>query len=257
MKRHLDIQIKNPCSENWNNFAKVGNIGFCGKCQHSVIDFTSSTDKEIQEYFIENNEEICGRFKPQQLQSYSKQQQRNFTFRNAFLLTAGFFSVATISKSSVLNERVSLLNEPVNSISVNQVSAKIDDGIISNKFRFFGIVSIEEDSEKVAGAEVQIIGTNEKTLTDANGHFEIFYTGKEEDEIIFKFFYPGCEPTERKIIVASDQSDLGNTILKNDPFELEKIIVVGYGIQGKALIVNSPPPRKNRWSIKRLFRRNN
>lgn len=42
---------------------------YCNSCQKSVIDFTTKTDEEIQQFIINNfNQHLCGRFKNTQIQ---------------------------------------------------------------------------------------------------------------------------------------------------------------------------------------------
>ncbi|HRO77001.1 MAG TPA: energy transducer TonB [Crocinitomicaceae bacterium] len=62
------LEIKNPCSENWETM-KIGlNSRFCDSCQKNVIDFTTKSREEILEYLLtRQNERVCGRIYRSQL----------------------------------------------------------------------------------------------------------------------------------------------------------------------------------------------
>lgn len=62
------LQIYHPCHENWAEMLPNAEGRFCQNCQKVVIDFSKMTDNEINNYFLQReNEKICGRFKPSQL----------------------------------------------------------------------------------------------------------------------------------------------------------------------------------------------
>ena len=62
------INIKNPCTENWNEMKIALSSRFCDNCQKNVIDFTDKSRVEILEYLISNkSESVCGRIYRSQL----------------------------------------------------------------------------------------------------------------------------------------------------------------------------------------------
>ena len=72
MKHPINLNIKTPCQENFNNFTPTKDGGFCGSCQQEVIDFTTMNTEEIISYFKNRNtQNTCGRFKNSQLKSFS------------------------------------------------------------------------------------------------------------------------------------------------------------------------------------------
>lgn len=57
------IEIKNPCQENWDAMKPNNNGRFCLVCQESVIDLTNKKPDEIALILKTNsNKKICGRF---------------------------------------------------------------------------------------------------------------------------------------------------------------------------------------------------
>ena len=225
MKRRFDIQIEKPCKENWKTFEKKEDQGFCGNCQQSVIDFTNKTDQEIFEYFSLNLGKVCGRFKPQQLHTYSSPKEK-FTFHKALLLTAGLLTVTTISKSSILKPRASTLTEQKGSKRNSLTHPVADNNIVSDTFRFYGTVIDSKINDGIIGARVLIRGSENEFITAIDGNFEIFYQGKEGDSIAIEFSYPGYKDTVRQVVVSRVQSNLGITILEEDNCTLGGVSVI-------------------------------
>jgi TonB family protein len=58
----MKIEIKEPCSENWENM-KIGLISrHCDSCKKDVMDFTQKSREEIIIFLLSNpNESVCGR----------------------------------------------------------------------------------------------------------------------------------------------------------------------------------------------------
>src|SRR6187549_2151617 len=71
MKPNLNLSISRPCSENWDTFTKTASGGLCNSCQKTVIDFTTKSDDAILNFFKNNPDHTCGRFRPDQLKSYT------------------------------------------------------------------------------------------------------------------------------------------------------------------------------------------
>lgn len=70
MERKHKITIPEPCHENWDEMTLKENGRFCLSCSKTVIDFTTMLPNEVQHFFIQNqNQNICGRFKNEQLES--------------------------------------------------------------------------------------------------------------------------------------------------------------------------------------------
>lgn len=58
----MEVNIKEPCSENWENMRIGLRSRHCAVCEKSVIDFTQMNRVEIITYLMENSDKkICGR----------------------------------------------------------------------------------------------------------------------------------------------------------------------------------------------------
>ena len=57
----MPVSIPNPCHEKWEKMSPTQNGKHCQSCAKNVIDFTSFTQEEIEQ-FLKNNPHACGRF---------------------------------------------------------------------------------------------------------------------------------------------------------------------------------------------------
>jgi TonB family protein len=87
-----------------------------------------------------------------------------------------------------------------------------------------GKVSFAEDGMALPGVNVLVKGSNEGTVTDSEGNYEIAVEGTEPT-LLFSFI--GF--TNKELVVKSDQL---NVQLDADVSELSEVVVVGYGADG-------------------------
>jgi len=68
MSKKLQLQIPNPCHENWAEMTSIERGRFCNSCQKKVVDFTNMSDREIAIFFKKpSTGSVCGRFMQDQL----------------------------------------------------------------------------------------------------------------------------------------------------------------------------------------------
>ncbi|MDG1333525.1 MAG: T9SS type A sorting domain-containing protein [Crocinitomicaceae bacterium] len=64
-----NIDIPEPCSENWNEMSPTEKGAFCQKCAIDVYDFTNKSGDEIRDILTLNiGGRVCGRIEPKQLE---------------------------------------------------------------------------------------------------------------------------------------------------------------------------------------------
>ncbi len=65
---YIQINIPQPCHEDWTQMTSQQQGRFCDSCQKCVVDFTNYTDTELHRFLQEHQgEKVCGRFKNTQL----------------------------------------------------------------------------------------------------------------------------------------------------------------------------------------------
>jgi hypothetical protein len=69
MKKKFSLEIKTPCSENFDKMIPNSNGSFCSSCAKNVIDLSTKTNSEVARFIAENkNKSICARLKTSQLE---------------------------------------------------------------------------------------------------------------------------------------------------------------------------------------------
>lgn len=61
------VSLKFECPVNWDNMETVDGGRYCSHCQKTVYDFTDTRPYEFLQIISENNNNICGRFRLEQL----------------------------------------------------------------------------------------------------------------------------------------------------------------------------------------------
>jgi len=188
----LDISIKDPCLENWDNFEKKGNVGFCSSCNKNVIDFTGYTDQEIIEFFKRDNGKTCGRFKQDQLKIYDSGKDRNSFNGVAAILAAGILTMAQVPEVAAQTKRI---------------TGKV----------------LDETNAGIPGTNVLIKGTENGTVTDADGNFEVPYNGTKDDlTLVFSFI--GYKTKERVLTMDGQFVNAGEVALEMDKSALREVV---------------------------------
>jgi CarboxypepD_reg-like domain/Secretion system C-terminal sorting domain len=68
MSKKLQLNIADPCHENWDNMAQADRGRFCASCQKEVIDFSNMSDSQLAAFFKRPpSGSVCGRFHGDQL----------------------------------------------------------------------------------------------------------------------------------------------------------------------------------------------
>ncbi len=105
----MNIEIKEPCHENWQAMTPNQQGAFCQVCQKDVIDFSKKSINQIKSFFTEKkNEKICGRFEKKQLAYLSfddffasfKYWVLSKKFAVIFFFTFGFMTLDASAQSS-------------------------------------------------------------------------------------------------------------------------------------------------------------
>src|SRR4030095_8181711 len=69
MRKNIQLNIPEPCHEDWTRMTPVDKGRYCTSCQKQVIDFTNMSDQQLIAYFKKRKDDaVCGRFMNDQLQ---------------------------------------------------------------------------------------------------------------------------------------------------------------------------------------------
>lgn len=193
MKHPINLNIKTPCQENFNNFTPTKDGGFCGSCQQEVIDFTTMNTEEIISYFKNRNtQNTCGRFKKSQLKSFSNNKHVK---KKASLLTGiGLACLSLFSLNTSQAQEVKRNLDTKKTKKVNVLQTKKDITVKGNLK--------DENGIPLPSATILLEGTTIGTTTDFDGNFVFPEKLKKGDVLVFS--YVGYE--SKKIIINNSKS---------------------------------------------------
>jgi len=162
------IEIKTPCHENWNNMQISPGGRYCANCQKNVVDFSGLSNQEIIER-LSNADNLCGKFDKLQfdsLNSYLSEKGekpsffKSWTYAAMMLGMLPFISMETKAKPVYEQAEVPF-----------KKGESLKDTVTYIKIR--GIIKSSGDDNPLPAATIQIMGTNIKTTTNADGCFEM------------------------------------------------------------------------------------
>ncbi len=193
----MELQIKKPCEESWNNMISGEKGNYCTACEKTVIDFTKFSDKEIYVFFQKNTEKVCGKFNSDQL-------DRNLNepvSKNIFSLPKSFFSLMILLGLNSEAEAQSLNPNVKTAYLQKKIKPKENKNINKNlkKISVFGIVK-DENGSKLPFVNIWANTYNQGTITDENGAFKLNLNVKDScAEIKITFSVIGYLKLEQQI----------------------------------------------------------
>lgn len=182
-KKTIQIQIPKPCSAAWNEMHSLPNGRFCDSCEKTVVDFSQMTDNELVMFFQKNKYNVCGSFRPDQL-------NRNFPIPKPYSPYRKWKSAAAIVVGllawNAVEAQVPILGEVSIVASKKEKKLKNNDKTKSSKYKLKGVVK-DENGEPLIGATI-LLEKDKGTTTDVNGRFELEIPSDWESfEITFSY----------------------------------------------------------------------
>ncbi|WP_299278621.1 carboxypeptidase-like regulatory domain-containing protein [uncultured Psychroserpens sp.] len=212
MIKPFNLEIKTPCSENFNQFTATQKGGFCQSCEKEVIDFTKMNAQDIKTYFKnKSNQNTCGRFNSNQLKTYNQapKQEKKLSFISTIgLACLSFFSFSTLQAQDIKKQTP---------------NTKTDDSKFTVKQQekeFFVKGTVFDESYPLPGASVILQGTTKGVQTDFDGNFKFPDKLKKGDVLVFT--YVGMNSQK---VVITDKHTAYNITLQVDMTATECVLM--------------------------------
>jgi len=212
MNQQLSINVKSPCSENFQNFSPTKNGGFCSSCTKEVIDFSTMETKEVIQYFqTSSKQNTCGRFRTDQLgTTLTHRRKRNISFISRIGISVlALFSFYKVQGQDLEKKTDSLQNDP----------PKFQDTLNDKLITVEG--NVNEGGYPLPGVNILLEGTTIGVATDFDGNFTFPKQLKKGDVLVFS--YIGMN--SRKVEIQNDTSKLNVSLQVN--MELDECIIMG------------------------------
>ncbi|MEQ6125224.1 carboxypeptidase-like regulatory domain-containing protein [Pseudotenacibaculum sp. MALMAid0570] len=233
----FEIKIPKPCHEDWNKMSPTEKGKFCASCKKVVVDFTQMTDQQLVNK-IQNNSNLCGRFKKEQLdKELAVNSASNFSkvaASVALVAMLGNSELAYSQGAPVKVEKVQLKPNANTSKSLIKKDSLVIEG------------NVADISGGLPGVAIILKGTTIGVETDLDGNF-IFKINKKihkNDTLVFS--YLGFK-TEEVRLDSIKRGKKFNLIMKEDE------TVLG-GVVGFVVVEKKPNIFKR---IGNLFKRKN
>lgn len=180
---NFNFSIKTPCSQSFKNFKKTDKGGFCKTCNKEVIDFRNFTDKELEDFFKNENKKICGLLLNNQISRYSDQVFETNDVKKHHFKTIFGFSILTLfsfnhtysqkSEKDSIGIEVKKTEKP--SKITNIANQKITQAVIYNR------------NGPLPGVGIVVKNKDLKTITDNNGRFSFHQKLNKNDVLIISY----------------------------------------------------------------------
>jgi hypothetical protein len=225
MPKSLQLNIAEPCHENWQNMTPQDQGRFCGACQKTVVDFTVMSDQAVLNYFLKADHNVCGRFAHDQLNKelIITKKQKRFSWVYVWNILVATFLVARADAQVKPKPET-----PVESIDhlpkkIGKVAYVRPDGgeVVIN-----GNVVDGSNNKPVVGANIGIKGTDNGTVANNEGKFNIKVEKKEG--VVLEFSCIGYETQTLEVNKLTNLQDVPVT-LKPSFASLEAVSVIAYG----------------------------
>jgi hypothetical protein len=237
MSKKLQLQIPEPCHENWDKMTPGDNGRFCDSCQKTVHDFTGMSDAQLIAFFKKpSSGSVCGRF-------YNDQLERDFESpRKRLPWLKYFFQFAlpvflTTMKTHAQGKPVFKENLVVDSVLSTCSKSPEEEYILGNLMpsKYLSGQVIDEQGKGIPYATVFIKGTTEGVSCDSVGFFKLSIPSLQK-KITLIASCVGYSEKERQINlkkVNSTEITLSTNAILNG-----EVVVTAFGITCKRMITS-------------------
>lgn len=212
------LNIPEPCHEDWNKMTVTEKGKHCMVCEKEVIDFTKLSNYQIVKR-IENKENVCGRFKKNQLNTPLRSNEVNKISRAGILLSfTALFAITTPVFSHGEPTKVEKTTSSKVFVSILKDKNKIKEKLIIVK----GIVS--DEIGPVADIIVKLKDTQLNTITDFDGEFELVLTESQFKNGVLEF--NRIEYQKNKVVLKNENEKI-QVVMKEEGIALGGVSMTG------------------------------
>jgi hypothetical protein len=233
MAKKLQLQIPEPCHEDWNKMIPGDKGRFCDSCQKAVHDFTGMSDAQLIAFFKKpSTGSLCGRFLDDQLDRAIEIPRKRIPWMKYFFqFTIPIFLTSLKAQSQV---NLSLKERSFSTPSLSKTSDAIMVGktFLSTESKKISGRVIDEKGSGIPYASVYIKGTKEGMTCDSSGFFELDKL-KEERKISLSVSCIGFSTVEKEINLKKD--NFMEIVLTINASINQEVVVTAFGITRKGM----------------------
>jgi len=223
MRKKIQLQIPEPCHEDWTRMTPLDKGRFCTSCQKQVIDFTNMSDQQLIAYFKKRKDDaVCGRFMSDQLQRDIVVPKKRIPWVKYFFQFALPAMLASSKASSQGLVKIKagkpVIVADINSGELKGVFARKSEKEVRGKI-------VDEKGSPIPYASIYIKGTSTGTSCDSTGSFSL-ECRDPADSIVLQASCAGFQ-TADTILSMNDNKELV-VISLNTQQALGEVVVTSY-----------------------------
>lgn len=173
------ITMPEPCHEKWHLMTATEKGRFCDSCEKEVIDFTATSTSGLAKK-LDKGEEICGRFRKDQLNKEFSSHKSHSLQRTG--LAFGLTSLLALCTPAEAQEKIEKV-ETIQTITLGAPAIIRENPPAPNKPQIIKGVVLDQDDLPLPGATIVIEGTTIGTQTDFDGNFQLEIPTHKKSEI--------------------------------------------------------------------------
>lgn len=240
--KKISVSVPKPCHEKWDSFIPTGQGGFCSSCQKEVIDFTNWSEERLKAYFRNMPIGACGRFRQSQLKEYIL--APSGASSSHWLRVALMSAVVLFSTKQAIGQDKEKKTAKTEVVATENNQAQVKS--IMDSIKISGIIT-DETGQPLPGVNVMRNGSDQGTVTNADGQYEILINKPHEtDSLVFSFI--GFRSDKVKIDILQDKMNI------NHQMEADVTGMLGGVVIGGMISYHRWSPRSIWWKIKGIFR---
>ena len=234
MAKKLQLQIPEPCHEDWDKMTPGDKGRFCDSCQKTVHDFTGMSDAQLVAFFKKpSTGSVCGRFYNDQLERELEIPRKRIPWLKYFFqFTIPIFLTSLKAQSQV---NLSVKQRSFTSLITNETSIAIR-GQVASSFsvspKILGRV-VDDKGNGIPFSSVYIKGTKQGTTCDSAGNFTMDMF-KEEKKITLTVSCIGFSPAEKEINLKKDS--YAEILLTANATVNKEVVVTAFGLVRKGYV---------------------
>ncbi len=221
MRKHIQLNIPEPCHESWDQMTPVDKGRFCGSCQKQVVDFTNMSDEQLALFLKKtSNGSVCGRFMQDQLDRSIGIPKKRIPWVKYFFQFA--LPAFLISSKAVAQGKERTLKGDTVMVCKPEIEEIGKIKAIEIEKRITGKV-VDDNGEGIPYASVFIKGTTIGVATDSLGNFALKYYGNQ-DSIVLESSSVGFQIAESIVSLNKSDEHIAITLPYNNT--LGEVVVV-------------------------------
>jgi hypothetical protein len=247
MAKKLQLQIAEPCHENWDGMTPVQQGKFCGSCQKEVVDFSNMSDQQLVAFFKKpSTGSLCGRFNSEQLNRDVEIPRKRIPWLKYFFQIAIPAFLLTIKangqkgRPQIMGKIAPVCSKPLMGITVAVENPKPVKPIEAPAEKSIQGKIIDESGNPVSNASVIIKGTKTGAATDELGNFNIDIKNTNTKEMAGITLVVSSIGFESKEVVVVNKTSLINIQMIQLKTAIKGEIVVTVGLVAPRIKKSGP-----------------